>query len=118
MPCQTRGTVTEASEGVGTPRAGVRGSAGRRLGLLLSKHGVLDALGETELADPLRGNLERLTGLRIPPHPGLAVREHELPEARQDEAVLGFLARDGECLVEHLDDLLLRQAGLLREVGH
>jgi hypothetical protein len=86
--------------------------------LLLAKHRVLQALGETELADPLRGDLERLARLRVASDPRLAVRQHELAEARQDElaALLGLPARELDRLVEDALDLLLGELGFLRKV--
>src|SRR5689334_963093 len=108
MPCQTRGSVAEARDGAaGRAVSEVeesRSGAGRR-DLLLPKHGVLDALRETELAHALRRNLDWLAGLWIPSHPRLAIRQHEFPEARKHETVLGFLARKRQRLVEHLGDL-------------
>jgi len=65
-----------------------------------------------------RRNLERLSGLRIAAHPRLAVRQHQLPEARKHEAVLRFLGGERESLVEHLGDLTLREIGLASEVRH
>src|SRR5207253_6615933 len=61
IPCQTRGTVTDAREGTGTAAGGWLPA---RLPVLLlgAKHGVLQALRETELADALRWNLDRLAG--------------------------------------------------------
>src|SRR3989338_5096387 len=116
MPCHTRGRVAEASEGRGA--APGSGPAARGPVLLLAKHGVLEALGEAELADALRGDLEWLAGLGIPSDPRLAVREHELAEARQHElaALLGFPARERQRLVEDPLDLLLGEGGLLRKV--
>src|SRR2546425_2015324 len=121
MPCQTRGSVAEARDGAGgRPVSGKEawrsGAGAGRRDLLLPKHGVLHALGETELAHALRGDLERLAGLRIAAHPRLAIRQHELPEARKDESVLRFLGREGERLVEDLADLPLREIGLAGEV--
>src|SRR5512132_4240473 len=82
IPCQTRGTVAEARDGTGT--AAGRGPPARLPVLLLAKHRVLQALREAELAHALGGNLEGLAGLWITPDPRLAVREHQLPEARQE----------------------------------
>src|SRR5881397_3252809 len=117
IPCQTRGTVTDASEGTGTAAGGWLPA---RLPVLLlgAKHGVLQALRETELADALRRNLDRLAGLWITSHPRLAIREDQLPEPRQQEhaALLGFLGREVERLVEDAFDLLPGEAGLLRKV--
>src|SRR6267378_370447 len=118
MPCQTRGTVAAASEGPGArPVPGREESASREFGraLLLAKHRVLEALGEPELADALRGDLQGLTRLRVPSDARLAVCEHELAEARQDElaALLGLPARELQRLVEDALDLLLGELGLL-----
>src|SRR5213593_2954788 len=72
MPCQTRGSVAEARDGAeGRPLSGEevwRSGAGRR-DLLLPKHRVLHALGQTELAHSLGRDLERLSRLRIAAHP-------------------------------------------------
>src|SRR5206468_9978716 len=101
MPCQTRGSVADASEGAGASPPAERGERGsseeeaeaarRPPDLLLAKHRVLQALGETELAHALRRNLDGLAGLRIPPHARLAIRHDQLAEAGQHEAVLRFL---------------------------
>src|SRR6267143_5175035 len=120
MPCQTRGSVAEARDGAeGRPvsEEALRSGAGRR-DLLLPKHRVLHALRETELAHALRRDLDRLARLRIAAHPRLAVRQHQLPEARKDEPVLRFLAGERQSLVEDLDDLSLREVGLASEVRH
>src|SRR5947207_13169186 len=121
MPCQTRGSVAEATEGAdGRPVSGEdawRSGAGRR-DLLLAKHRVLHALGEPELAHALGRDLDRLARLRIAAHPRLAVRQHQFPEARKDETVLCFLAGQRQSLVEDLDDLSLREVGLASEVRH
>src|SRR5881296_4073612 len=116
IPCQTLGTVAEASEGAGA--AAGRGPPARFPVLLLAKHRVLQALGEAELADALGRDLNRLAGLWIAPDPRLAVREHQLPEARQEEhaALLRFLGGEVERLVEDTLDLLPGEAGLLRKV--
>src|SRR5438094_370108 len=69
MPCQTRGTVAAASEGAGAdPAPGREESASREFArvLLLAKHRVLQALGEPELADTLRRDLEGLARLWVP----------------------------------------------------
>src|SRR5215475_9296041 len=110
MPCQTRGSVAEARDGAaGRPvsKEEASGSGAGRRDLLLPKHSVLHALREPELADPLRRDLDRLARLRVAPHPRLAVRQHQFPEARKDETVLRFLASERERLVEDLDDLPL-----------
>src|SRR5262249_21926 len=110
IPCQTRGTVVEVSEGTG---AAVGGAPPARCPvLLLAKHRVLQALRESELAHPLGPELDGLAGLRI------GVREHELGEGRKDEgaALLRFLGRERERLVEDTLDLLPGKAGLLRKV--
>src|ERR671931_756499 len=109
MPCQTRGSVAEASEGPDASPApdgddslggdAVRGGGRRPRALLLAKHGVLQALGETELAHTLGRDLDRLAGLRIASHARLPVREDELAEARQHESVFGFLARQVQRLL-------------------
>src|SRR5580765_5014514 len=70
IPCQTRGTVADASEGAGATTG--RAPPARFPVLLLAKHRVLQALGETELADPLGRDLDRLAGLRVAPDPRLA----------------------------------------------
>src|SRR4029077_10026202 len=95
IPCQTPGTVADASEGAG---AAGRGPPARCPVLLLAKHRVLQALGETELADALGRDLDRLAGLRVASDPCLAVREYQLPEARQEEhaALLRFLGGEVE----------------------
>src|SRR5437762_12668651 len=61
IPCQTRGTVTDAREGTGT--AAGRGPPERLPVLLLAKHRVLQALREAELAHTLGRNLEGFAGL-------------------------------------------------------
>src|SRR5437899_2712696 len=57
-------------------------------------------------------------GLWITPDARLAIREDQLAEARQEEhaALLGFLRRQVERLVEDTLDLLPGEAGLLRKV--
>src|SRR5881296_1355313 len=116
MPCQTRGTVADASEGAGA--AAGRGPPARFPVLLLAKHRVLQALGEAELADALGRDLDWLTGLGIASDSRLAVRKHQLPEARQEEhaALLRLLGGEVERLVEDTLDLLPGEAGLLRKV--
>src|SRR5712691_138983 len=102
MPCHTRGSVAEASEGPGaatTPDAGVatsgasaRRAAGRRpVGLLLAKHRVLQTLGEAELAHALGRDVERLARLPVASDSGLAIGEDDLAEAPEHEAVLRCL---------------------------
>src|SRR5437667_10912719 len=119
MPCQTRGSVAEARDGAeGRPVSGeetVRSGAGRR-DLLLPKHRVLHALRETELAHALRGDLDRLARLRIAPHPRLAVRQHQLPEAWKDETVLRFLAGERQRHQQDLASQLLRDIDLITDV--
>src|SRR5262245_57064046 len=92
--------ATATAEGGAAPRAAatrggadlVRAVGARRpRALLLPKHGVLQALGQPELAHALGGNPDRFAGLGIAPHPSLAIGEDELAEARHDEAVLGLL---------------------------
>src|SRR5499426_4226539 len=116
IPCQTRGTVAEARDGTGT--AAGRGPPARLPVLLLAKHRVLQALREAELAHALGRNLDGLTGLRIAADARLAVREDQLAEARQEKyaALLRFLRRQRERLVEDALDLLPGEAGLLRKV--
>src|SRR4030095_11709452 len=115
IPCQTRGTVADASEGAGA--AAGRGPPARFPVLLLAKHRVLQALGEAELADTLGRDLDRLAGLRIAPDPRLAGCGHQPPEARQEEhaALLRFLGGEVERLVEDTLDLLPGEAGLFRK---
>src|SRR5436190_10118630 len=126
--CQDRDRAASASDAA-PPGAAVlpaaRGLVGRaaprrrRPGvLLLPKHGVLHLLRQTELADALGRDLDGLPGLRIAADARLAIREHELSEPWKDEAVLRFLAREAEHLVEHAHHLLLGELGLLREVGN
>src|SRR2546423_5200791 len=102
MPCQTRGSVAEATEGAdGRPVSGEdawRSGAGRR-DLLLAKHRVLHTLGETELAHALGRDLDRLARLRIAAHPRLAVRQHQFPQARKDATVPCFLSGQSQRLV-------------------
>src|SRR6266705_3070559 len=62
--------------------------------LLLAKHRVLDALGQPELHDALGRDLDRLARLWVAAHPRLAVGQHQPPEVRQHENVLGFLDRE------------------------
>src|SRR5262245_23724132 len=116
IPCQTRGTVADASDGAGAAAGG--GPPARCPVLLLAKHRVLQALGKAELAHALGRDLDGLAGLWVTPDPRLAVREHQLPEARQEEdaALLRFLGRERERLVEDTLDLLPGEAGLLRKV--
>src|SRR3972149_9386863 len=112
MPCQTLGRVAEARVGRGAAE-GARPAA-RGPVLLLAKHRVLEALGETELAHALGRDLDGLAGLWIPADPRLAVREHELAEAGTHDlpALLRLLARERDRLVEHAPHLLLGGAGL------
>src|SRR5258705_120777 len=78
----------------------------------------LQALREAEFAHTLGRNLEGLAGLWITADARLAIREDQLAEARQEEhaALLGFLRRQVERLVEDTLDLLPGEAGLLRKV--
>src|SRR6267378_3149729 len=117
IPCQTRGTVADAREGTGTA-AGRWPSARDPVLLLASKHRVLQALRQAELAHALGRDLDGLAGLRVPTDPRFAVREDQLPEARQKEhaALLRFPGREVERLVEDALDLLPGEAGLLRKV--
>src|SRR3990172_3621370 len=110
MPCQTLGRVSEARGGRGAAE-GTRPAA-RGPVLLLAKHRVLEALGETELADALGRDLDGLARLGIAPDARFAVREHELAEAGQHElaTLLRLLARECERLVEHPPDLLLARS--------
>src|SRR5260370_13107851 len=107
MPCQTRGTVAAESEGAAPVPVREESSGSLARGLLLAKHRVLQALGETELADALRGDLDGLARLRVPPDARLAVRQHELAEAREDElaALLRLPARELQRLVQDALDL-------------
>src|SRR5215470_17602822 len=118
IPCQTRGMVAEARDGTGTAAGRGRGPPARLPVLLLAKHRVLQALREAELAHALGGNLEGLAGLRITADARLAVREDQLAEAGQEKhaALLRFLRRQRERLVEAALDLLPGEAGLLRKV--
>src|SRR5712691_4523354 len=84
IPCQTRGTVADAREGTGTA-AGRWPSARDPVLLLAAKHRVLQALRQAELAHALGRDLDGLAGLRVPTDPRFAVREDQLPEARQKE---------------------------------
>src|SRR2546426_55227 len=104
------GSVSRTTAGRGPPE--------RLPVLLLAKHRVLQALREAELAHTLGRNLEGLAGLWIPADARLAIREDQLAEARQEEhaALLGFLRRQVERLVEDTLDLLPGEAGLLRKV--
>src|ERR687888_110440 len=115
MPCQTRGAMTVDSD---SPDAGpgAAGSGGapsrsppgrRRRELLLAKRRVLEALGQTELAHALGRNLDGLTRLGIASHARLAVGHHQLAEAGEHEAVLGFLTSQAQSLVEQIRHLLL-----------
>src|SRR5437660_6277332 len=117
MPCQTRGTVADASDGAGA--AAGRGPPARPPVLLLAKHRVLQALGEAELAHALGRDLDGLAGLRVAADAGLPIREHELAEAGKNEraALLRFARRQRERLVEDALDLLLGERGLLGEMG-
>src|SRR5437879_13531572 len=119
MPCQTRGSVADATEGAdGRPVSGEdawRSGAGRR-DLLLAKHRVLHALGETELAHALGRDLDRLARLRIAAHPRLAVRQHQSPGAWKDETLLCFLAAPRQTLVAARDDPSLPEVGLACEL--
>src|SRR3970282_1850605 len=114
MPCQTLGRVAEARVGRGAAE-GTRPAA-RGPVLLLANHRVLEALGETELADALGRGLDGRARLGIAPDARFAVREHELAEAGQHElaTLLRLLARECERLVEHALDLLLAGAARLR----
>src|SRR5262252_5675871 len=85
--------------------------------LLLSKHRVLQALGQAELHHALGGNLDRLARLRIAAHAGLAVGEHQAPEVRLHEDVLGFLDGERLELLEELHHLLLGETALLGEMS-
>src|SRR6266850_2351236 len=85
--------------------------------LLLAKHRILEGLGEPELHHALGRDLDGLAGLRVAPHPCLAVRQHEAAEVRHHEDVLGFLGREAEELVHDVDDLLLAERRLLGQVS-
>src|SRR5262249_38573337 len=106
MPCQTRGTVADASEGAGA--AAGRGPPARLPGLLLCKPPVLQAFSGAGFSGALGRDFCRLGGSRIPAGPGLGVWEPQVPEARQEEhaALLRFLGRGRERLVEDALDLL------------
>src|SRR5882724_2043293 len=81
--------------------------------LLLAKHRVLDALGQSELHHALGRDLDRLTRLRIAAHARLAVGEDQPSEMRKHENVLGFLDGERFELLEEIDDLLLGETALL-----
>src|SRR6185503_7106316 len=132
-PLKTRGSVADASEAVdagASPASGAsvggaaRGVAGRRPPdrlfplLLLPKHGVLQALRQTELAHALGRDLDGLARLGIASDAGLAIRQHELAESRKHElsALLRLARGEGQRLVEHTLDLLLRETRLLGEM--
>src|SRR5215510_14702258 len=85
--------------------------------LLLSKHRVLQTLGQAELHHALGRDLDRLARLRVASHAGFAIGEPQTPEVRQHEDVLGFLDGESFELLEEVHDLLLREAALLGEVG-
>src|SRR5262249_16014396 len=116
IPCQTRGTVAEASEGAGA--AAGRAPPARCPVLLLAKHRVLQALREAGFAHALGRDLDGLAGLRIAADPRLAIGEHQLAAARKDEraALHRSPGRERERLVEDTLDLLPGEAGLLRKV--
>src|SRR5262245_59328148 len=131
-PLKTRGSVADASEAVDggeSPASGVsagaaaRGIAGRRPPgrfplLLLPKHRVLQALGQTELAHALGRDLDGLARLGIAADARLAIGQHQLAESREHElsALLRLTRGEGQRLVEHTLDLLLREARLLGEM--
>src|SRR5262245_36822739 len=103
-------------------RASLPGSASVRYAspsapLLLPKHRVLQALGESELHHALRGDLDGLARLGVAAHPRLAIGEHEAPEAGKDEDVLRLLGREGQKAVHQIGDLLLAEVRLLCEVA-
>src|SRR5262245_8154858 len=114
IPCQTRGTVADASDGAGAAAGG--GPPARCPVLLLAKHRVLQALGEAELAHALGRDLDGLAGLWITPDPRLAVREHQLPEARQEAhaALLRFIGGERESIVVDSLDMFPVWYGILR----
>src|SRR6185503_8004782 len=85
--------------------------------LLLPKHRVLQALGESELHDALRGDLDGLAGLGVATHARLAVREDEASESRKDEDVLRLLGGEGQEIIHQIGDLLLAELRLLCEVA-
>ena len=89
--------------------------------MLLREDGVLARLGEAELHDLLRLDLDRLAGRRIAARASGLLLLDELAEAREHKALLLLLRTlDGEVkeLLVDGDSLLLRDAGSLRERGH
>src|SRR5215470_19258402 len=78
--------------------------AGALPALLLPKHRVLEGLGEPELHHALGRDLDRLSGLRVATHPRLAIRQHEPPEVRHHEDVLGLLDGQAQELVHDVVD--------------
>src|SRR5437867_447168 len=84
--------------------------------LALAQNGVFRGLGHAELDDPLRRNLDRFAGLRIPSHAGLSVREHQLAESRNHEGILGLLVREHSQIFQELSRAFLGNAGLARNM--
>jgi len=60
--------------------------------LLLGGDRVFGSLGDAELHDGLGFDLNRLTGLGIASHTGLAMRFHQAAEAGDDEHAILFLS--------------------------
>src|SRR5207244_6510689 len=70
-------------------------SASDDLRLLLPEDRILGSFGHAELDHTLGWDLDGLTGLWVPPHASLAVRQYELPDPRYHEDILRFLVSQG-----------------------
>src|SRR5688500_673920 len=88
---------------------------GNREALLLGPQDrVLGGLGDAELDDLLRRNLDLLPGRGVAADARLAVHQHQLADARNREAVLGLLVSEAGQRFEEAVGLLL---GNLRGLG-
>src|SRR5438445_11214189 len=90
-------------------------SAARWLFGALGQNGVLRLLGDAELQNALRRDLDLLSCRRVAADARLAIDDHELANAWEREAVPRFLVRERRELIEHQRHLLLRETSLFRE---
>src|SRR3954469_10577928 len=78
------------------------------LGFGCAQDGILRRLGDAELDDLLGLDLDRLSGLRVAAHAGLAIDQHQLAQAGQGEGRFRLLVSEAGDLFESLNRLLLR----------
>lgn len=80
--------------------------------LLLSEDRIFGHFRDPEFHHALGGNLDRLTGLRIPTHARLPIGKYQLPDAGNYEGILCFAIGKGGEIVQELDRRLLRNSRL------